>query len=321
MTFSPDLINGLIELVGAGLTWRNAWQLHTDRQIRGVYWPTTLFFALWGFWNLFYYPFLDQWISFTAGVVLVSGNVIWVAMAIHISKNQPGEIMKQTGFIPIPETTLPGGLVVPAFQIAQYACSQNNGKLAISAEGTPWVHINYANAVKACEAEGYQLTRESQRLAVAYHIATQDENWTGGKVGSGKLFQGLRKWNVDGPKPASYVPKDEDERRWFALPGDHRIYDIAGNVWEWIFDDVQGDDKGLIAKAFKADSPSLVIPYPNEDKGQGWTPSVGSNWSGYALVRGGCWNSGSRAGAFRLIGGWPDREGDGVGFRCTKPGI
>ena len=45
---TPNLINGLFKLVGAAFTWRNAWQLRTDREIRGVYWPTSLFFAAWG---------------------------------------------------------------------------------------------------------------------------------------------------------------------------------------------------------------------------------------------------------------------------------
>ena len=229
--------------------------------------------------------------------------------------------MNNNCFVPIPETTLPGGLVVPAFQIAQYPCSQRGGKLSITKDGTPWVRINYINATKACNDAGYQLARETQRLAVAYHIAAQDENWTGGGVGFGKMYQGLRKWNVNSAQPASIEPKDEDERRWFVLPGGHRIYDIAGNVWEWTFDDVQGNDKGLIARPFKADSPSLVIPYPDKDKGQGWTPPVGSNWSGNALVRGGYWCSESNAGAFYLGDDWPDGEDDVVGFRCTKPGL
>lgn len=82
--FTPDIINGLFELVGAGLTWRNAWQLRVDREIKGVYWPTSVFFTAWGFWNLFYYPALDQWASFVGGVVLVSGNVAWVIMAANL---------------------------------------------------------------------------------------------------------------------------------------------------------------------------------------------------------------------------------------------
>lgn len=78
----PDLINGLFELVGAGFTWRNAWQLRIDHEIRGVYWPTSLFFAAWGLWNLVYYPELGQWASFAAGVVLMAGNIAWVTQAI-----------------------------------------------------------------------------------------------------------------------------------------------------------------------------------------------------------------------------------------------
>lgn len=84
MISSPDLVNASIELVGALFTWRNAWQLGIDREIRGVYWPTSLFFAVWGLWNLYYYPVLDQWASFSAGLVLVAGNIAWVAMAIRL---------------------------------------------------------------------------------------------------------------------------------------------------------------------------------------------------------------------------------------------
>lgn len=233
-----------------------------------------------------------------------------------------GRIMQKDCLIPIPETTLPGGLVVPAFQIGQYPSSKAKGKLAITAEGTPWVRINFRNAIDACHTAGYLLAKESQRLAVAYHIAAQDENWTGGKVGKGKLFQGLCKGTNHGPQPNNITAStDPDERRWFALPGGHRIYDIAGNVWEWTFDDIQGDKQGLIAKPFKADSPSIVIPYPEEDKGQGWTPRTGADWSGRALFRGGFWLSESNAGAFDLYYDWPSLVYGYVGFRCTLPGL
>lgn len=222
--------------------------------------------------------------------------------------------MAQTVFIPIPETTLPGGLVVPAFRIAQRPHST-------SADGTPQVRINYHQAVSAAQDAGAQITRESQHLAVAYHIAAQDENWTGGKVGKGKLYQGFRNGNPYGAQPAGFEPKNPGERRWHILPGGHRIYDFAGHVFQWVFDDIQGDDRGLVARPFTADSPSLVIPYPADDKGQGWTPSAGADWSGRALIRGGCWYSERYAGAFYLNYDWPSRALDNVGFRCTLPGL
>lgn len=84
----PDLINGSFELVGAYFTWRNWMQLRQDRTIAGVYWPTTAFFAAWGLWNLVYYPALGQWASFIGGMVLVAGNVAWVALAMHLQRGE-----------------------------------------------------------------------------------------------------------------------------------------------------------------------------------------------------------------------------------------
>ncbi|MBA3034845.1 MAG: hypothetical protein KKF85_03545 [Gammaproteobacteria bacterium] len=83
----PDLINGSFELVGAYFTWRNWLQLRRDRHLAGVYWPTTAFFSAWGLWNLVYYPALDQWASFAGGVLLVSGNVAWVVLAVRLRIN------------------------------------------------------------------------------------------------------------------------------------------------------------------------------------------------------------------------------------------
>jgi hypothetical protein len=82
---------------------------------------------------------------------------------------------------------------------------------------------------------------------------------------------------------------------------------------------VQGDARGVIAKPFAKDSPSITIPFPGEQRGQGWTPSAGDNWSGGALIRGGCWNSEADAGVFGLGYVWPGSRSDGVGFRCTLP--
>lgn len=79
-----DVGNGLFELVGAYFTWRNYIQLQRDRELKGVYWPMTAFFTAWGFWNLHYYPSLQQWFSFYAGIVLVLGNLAWVNLALKL---------------------------------------------------------------------------------------------------------------------------------------------------------------------------------------------------------------------------------------------
>ena len=89
-----DTINALFEGIGALLVWYNVRVLLRDKIIKGVSWSVQAFFASWGLWNLYYYPSLGQWHSFYAGIVLVSGNLIWVAMAIYYvrrNNQSPGQ--------------------------------------------------------------------------------------------------------------------------------------------------------------------------------------------------------------------------------------
>lgn len=226
-------------------------------------------------------------------------------------------------FINVPDVTLPNGDIVPSFRVGQYAATRGaDGKATVTADAAPWVQINFADAKQACAAAGYGLITETQWLAIAWDASQQDCNWTKGKVGEGKLFRGIRKGKVSEAQPGNVEPASAKERRWLTLSNGERICDFNGNVFQWVFDDVQGDEAGLIAKAFAADSPSLATaPYSSETKGMGWRPDAGANWSGYALVRGGCWLSESHAGAFRLSSDWPGNAYDGVGFRCTQPGL
>lgn len=83
---APDLINGGFELIAAFAQAVNVRQLLRDRQVRGVDWRVTAFFTSWGLWNLFYYPHLDQWLSFVGGLALVLVNAVWVAMALRYER-------------------------------------------------------------------------------------------------------------------------------------------------------------------------------------------------------------------------------------------
>jgi hypothetical protein len=83
----PDFTNGSFELLGGLLNYINVWRLWKDKELRGVHWFPTFFFALWGYWNLYYYPHLNQWISFTGGLIVVSANTAWVILALKYRKN------------------------------------------------------------------------------------------------------------------------------------------------------------------------------------------------------------------------------------------
>lgn len=84
----PDLVNGSFELVGGFFLWKNVRQLLKDKEVKGVHWGPTMFFFLWGLWNLFYYPHLDQWFSFVGGLNIVVANGMWVYLMMKYTKNE-----------------------------------------------------------------------------------------------------------------------------------------------------------------------------------------------------------------------------------------
>ncbi|MEE8386489.1 MAG: hypothetical protein V3S01_11290 [Dehalococcoidia bacterium] len=85
---TPDMVNGGFECIGAVMLGRNVWQLYKDKIVRGVHWWATAFFASWGYWNLFYYPHLDQWFSFTGGIAIVAINTVWLAQMLYYNRRE-----------------------------------------------------------------------------------------------------------------------------------------------------------------------------------------------------------------------------------------
>lgn len=178
--------------------------------------------------------------------------------------------------------------------------------------------INYYKA--EAEKAGLALITELQYLALAHNIASVASNWSGGVVGEGHLFQGLHNFSVVEAQPGHYVSKDVNERRYFELSNGERVFYIAGNCFTWTFDNIQGDEDGMIEVAFTEDSPSITTaPAPSMEKCVGWYPNSGNDWSGRTLVRGGYWFSGRNAGVFFLSSDSPDLGDDCIGFRCTLP--
>lgn len=82
----PDLINGTYECLGGIFLLNNCLHLYKDREIKGVSLITSTFFCSWGYWNLWYYPYLNQWMSFVGGCLVVIANTLWILMAIYYQK-------------------------------------------------------------------------------------------------------------------------------------------------------------------------------------------------------------------------------------------
>lgn len=89
-----DAINGLFfELGGGYFISRHVVRLYKDKLVRGVDWIASAFFMAWGFWNLYYYPHLGQWLSFVGGIGIVSMNAVWVAMMLYYIRKEQRDLL------------------------------------------------------------------------------------------------------------------------------------------------------------------------------------------------------------------------------------
>lgn len=84
----PDLINGSLELIGCLSILNHVRALWKSKQAHGISVISTMFFFGWGLWNLFYYPHLDQWLSFAGGIAITIANCIWIASILYIRKTE-----------------------------------------------------------------------------------------------------------------------------------------------------------------------------------------------------------------------------------------
>jgi hypothetical protein len=82
----PDLVNGIFEFGIAIPLSKGVMILRTDKVIKGFYWPTICWTTVWGLWNLYYYPHLDQWMSLTGGLVVVGVNLTWLGHVFYYAR-------------------------------------------------------------------------------------------------------------------------------------------------------------------------------------------------------------------------------------------
>jgi hypothetical protein len=80
-----DSVNGSFELLGGLFILMHIVRLYREKKVRGVSPVAIMYMTFWGFWNLYYYPFLDQWQSMVGGCVIAMFNFVWVVMLIYYS--------------------------------------------------------------------------------------------------------------------------------------------------------------------------------------------------------------------------------------------
>ncbi len=77
-----DLINASFEMSACLFVLNHCRVLMEHKETRGVSIVSMLFFTVWGFWNLVYYPALGQMFSMLGGVFVVLANAVYVMLMI-----------------------------------------------------------------------------------------------------------------------------------------------------------------------------------------------------------------------------------------------
>lgn len=248
---------------------------------------------------------------------------------------------------------VPGNAVVGApnnFCVMKYeAKNDGNGSPTSTAETSPWVSINQVNAKAVCTSlgTGYDLISNSEWMTIARNVENVASNWTGGAVGTGCLKRGntgtvspCEEAGYDGADPESGASRNALAS--LTLNNNEVIWDLSGNVWEWVDRTLGGElstDMAVRDRAYVStdngpadiwvefsavDMFSNVMPAeamlpenPNYNAAQGVGRYLSSTVGGAAL-RGGYWDDGSLAGAFSLNLLYSSTLlGSGVGFRCV----
>jgi len=86
-----DTINGMFELMGGVFVFLHCLRLYKDKRVKGVSFVATGYFAMWGFWNMYYYPSLQQWASLVGGLFIVAMNVLWITMMFYYIRKEKHE--------------------------------------------------------------------------------------------------------------------------------------------------------------------------------------------------------------------------------------
>lgn len=250
--------------------------------------------------------------------------------------------------------TCPAGFVqVPAlapytttnFCVAKYEMKNDGDGNAVSqASGLSWASIDRPTAIGKCQAmgSGYDMITNEQWQTIARNIAGTASNWSTGVVANGELNRGIS----DGSQSSGRAASADDingncentgqtcssttwnsQRRTHTLSNGSVVWDIAGNVWEWVSNDnyepVGTDDYvsnlsgGDIRQTRYGAASGTICATPGSSPYCG----MGLGWLGYAagaVLRGGSWSGDVSAGVFAShLGNAPTNTYTDLGFRCV----
>jgi formylglycine-generating enzyme required for sulfatase activity len=222
------------------------------------------------------------------------------------------------------------------FCVMKYPASNHDEKGVAKSRmrNLPWTSINRDEAANACAQNGwrYHLMTNSEWMTIARNIEGNPKNWSAGKVGEGFLSRG----NSDKPNPnkASSPSQDNDpyfdtgfndwtHKRTHLLSNDQMIWDMAGNVWQWVSDTLVTGNYGKQGYTSDYFNPQRakelrLIFAPNGLYGRAQNTGIIDMSNQEAVIRGGSYLDKNHSGIFAAKTSAASTQSYiNLGFRCA----
>jgi prepilin-type N-terminal cleavage/methylation domain-containing protein len=256
------------------------------------------------------------------------------AKAVDINNPTVGLLTPNTGSNTIADNTTP-------------TTSANGRAVASVASGYPIANINQTTASSYCISAGANLITNAEWMTIARNIEAQLNNWTTGTaassiIGVGGLYRGHSDNNPTTALEAGldnngYIGTGQSgfsiEKRTHILSNGEIIWDMSGNVFEWINNNIIGLNKPNSSSGGFWQDWTSINNYGNlnydfvRPSNASWNSANNmgrylagtvTGTSNFAYFRGGNWNHVVDSGIYNLNLGYNNISTDiAIGFRCV----
>jgi prepilin-type N-terminal cleavage/methylation domain-containing protein len=243
-------------------------------------------------------------------------------------------------------------------------CKTTNGGRTISSLPGGWPIANIwqsgsgtgDDAVTYCASIGAHLITNNEWQTIAWNAESVSSNWSGGSPGNGSIYSGHNDnlgpanmaspassddtqgyFGTDGPASGGGTGTNATQKRTLTLSNGAIIWDMAGNIWQWVnatttgtnephgaatggFQWYQFNDAGMAYNGWTASQVAASTPSWMSTQGVGELYSENqTDGAIYGFLRGGNWYTGGLAGVGALsLGSTPGSTLSNIGFRCAR---